>query len=388
MVHLRLNEKEVNPNPYINWITSLPTSEGSYPSSDDARELLRALAAQVKPLMKVHGFQVNSFEEYEHNRVFAGRNWNAGETIELVLRRPDGSFYNSNFLLDTLCHELAHIKHMHHAPAFQKLWRQLRSEAEDLQLKGYFGDGFWSSGQRLQDSSQQGGVGVEGTGEIVPEYVCGGAHTQKKKGYLRARRPRRSNNTQTSRKRKPGSRMTKALPGEGIKLNEEGGSKGKQANSKRARVERALAAERRLATLKGKEPEISATDGPDEDSEGVFEPEDDDSRRLTMQEVMSGPELEQLRIVAPNSMAASSSRSSGAKSFYPQKILGKRAQIRDSDGANRQVPAKKANKLGIGDNISEEKPTFLRDWFLCMGVQDMHFVGWGYCRVVFLDETY
>lgn len=58
MVHLRLNEKEANPNPYINFITVLP------PSGDErARQLLRALAAQVKPVMKAHGFTVNSLEE-------------------------------------------------------------------------------------------------------------------------------------------------------------------------------------------------------------------------------------------------------------------------------------------------------------------------------------
>lgn len=113
MVHLRFNEKETNPNPYINFITALPPSGDEH---ERARQLLRALAAQVKPVMKAHGFTVNSFEEvrftgvqnfrippgsgralsarwnrlltlecffvqYEWNTVFAGRNWNAGETI-------------------------------------------------------------------------------------------------------------------------------------------------------------------------------------------------------------------------------------------------------------------------------------------------------------------
>ena len=115
MVHLRLNEKETNPNSYINFITALP---GSGEGRERARQLLRALAAQVKPVMRAHGFTVNSFEEvrvtkfhcpsppppehhlvrgrvagtkltlwdilfaqYEWNTVFAGRNWNAGETI-------------------------------------------------------------------------------------------------------------------------------------------------------------------------------------------------------------------------------------------------------------------------------------------------------------------
>jgi hypothetical protein len=60
MVHLRLNEAEPNPNPHINFITPLksdPTEE------EETRKLLRALAAQVRPVMKAHGFVVNSFEE-------------------------------------------------------------------------------------------------------------------------------------------------------------------------------------------------------------------------------------------------------------------------------------------------------------------------------------
>ena len=43
MVHLRLNEREVNPNNFINFISPLPGR-----GEEDARELLRALAAQVK----------------------------------------------------------------------------------------------------------------------------------------------------------------------------------------------------------------------------------------------------------------------------------------------------------------------------------------------------
>lgn len=95
MVHLRLNEQESNPNPNVNFINALPDD------NDDARQLLRALAAQVRPVMKIHGFVVNSLEEvclclcqrtpcacrffsklqYEYNQVFAGRNWNNGETV-------------------------------------------------------------------------------------------------------------------------------------------------------------------------------------------------------------------------------------------------------------------------------------------------------------------
>lgn len=62
MVHNRLNENETNPNPNINFITALPTPHDPE-QQEHARQLLRALAAQVRPVMKAHGFVVNSFEE-------------------------------------------------------------------------------------------------------------------------------------------------------------------------------------------------------------------------------------------------------------------------------------------------------------------------------------
>ena len=61
MVHVRLNERETNPNPHINFITALPMPDAA--EQEEARQLLRALAAQVRPIMKAHGFVVNSLEE-------------------------------------------------------------------------------------------------------------------------------------------------------------------------------------------------------------------------------------------------------------------------------------------------------------------------------------
>jgi DNA-dependent metalloprotease WSS1 len=60
MVHVRINQTEPNPNHHINFITALPASPEQ---QEEARQLLRALAAQVRPIMKTHGFAVNSLEE-------------------------------------------------------------------------------------------------------------------------------------------------------------------------------------------------------------------------------------------------------------------------------------------------------------------------------------
>ena len=61
MVHLRLNETETNPNPHVNFISALAMVDPR--EQERARQLLRALAAQVRPIMKFHGFAVNSLEE-------------------------------------------------------------------------------------------------------------------------------------------------------------------------------------------------------------------------------------------------------------------------------------------------------------------------------------
>ncbi|KAL5526885.1 hypothetical protein ACEPAF_8612 [Sanghuangporus sanghuang] len=313
MVHLRLNERESIPNKHINFISPLPAPEIPVPySEEDARQLLRALAAQIRPVMKSHGFAVNSFEEYEYNRVFAGRNWNNGETIELVLRRADGTFAPVPWLLGTLCHELAHIKHMNHGRDFQRLWAQLRMEVEALQVRGYFGDGYWSSGTRVSDSVRIGGQGVEDFD--LPEYVCGGAQSRsrpKSIGQRRRRVQRRakagpSNHTgaQVEKRRKPGTRVKAkgAFKGEGKALNDDisdedvkarGIGFRKQAGNKRAREERALAAERRLRALKGEaikdeEPkatldEESVTES-DSDYDESGEKETDETRRKTMRD--------------------------------------------------------------------------------------------------------
>jgi hypothetical protein len=56
MVFIRYNATEANPNPHINFITALkdrgPEDEAL------AVKILRALAAQVRPVMKKYGFVI------------------------------------------------------------------------------------------------------------------------------------------------------------------------------------------------------------------------------------------------------------------------------------------------------------------------------------------
>ncbi|KAI0264513.1 WLM domain-containing protein [Gloeopeniophorella convolvens] len=310
MVHLRLNENEANPNPHVNFIAALPMRDPR--DQEQARQLLRALAAQVRPVMKSHGFVVNSLEEYEHNNVFAGRNWNNGETVELVLRRRDGSFVSTSWLMGTLCHELAHIKHMNHGSDFQALWSQLRREVVALQAKGYYGDGMWSSGTRLADSATV--SGNMPTEDDLPEYMCGGAQSRARPSGRRRRRqpiagPSTHTGAQTVKRRKAGSRVTAAgaFVGDGLALNVNaddtektaGAGFRRKAGSKRAREERALAAERRLRALQGGVSRgVSALehDDVDSDSETVEElRETDQERRQTMLDSMDASDVDRLK---------------------------------------------------------------------------------------------
>ncbi|KAI0707333.1 WLM domain-containing protein [Earliella scabrosa] len=307
MVHVRLNDREANPNPHINFITPLKMADSA--AEEEARQLLRALAAQVRPIMKAEGFVVNSFEEYEHNQVFAGRNWNNGEVVELVLRGAGGGFLPTSWLLSTLCHELAHIKHMNHGPAFQALWAKLRDDVRELQGKGYYGDGYWSSGHRLMDSARMGGQGLD-AGDL-PEYMCGGAQSRQRPTALRRRRrqvgPSNHTGAQTAKKRKAGSRVTakNLFTGSGRALNEDaegeeqkkaGTGFRKKAGSKRAREERAMAAERRLLALQGSS-STPATKEESDDADLDYEDalETDQDRRAAMLDSADKSELDGLK---------------------------------------------------------------------------------------------
>jgi len=148
---------------------------------------------------------------------------------------------------------------MNHGSDFQALWNQLRREVIVLQGKGYYGDGMWSSGTRLADSVKIGGNGpVE---DDLPQYMCGGAQRRARPSARRRRhRPVAGlTGAQTAKRRKAGSRLTAAGAfvgdGQALNANEGEGSTGtgfrKKAGSKRAREERAQAAERRLCALQG-----------------------------------------------------------------------------------------------------------------------------------------
>lgn len=194
-VHLRLNDKDTSRNPFINFVTALPGAR-----HDEALRRLQQLAAMVKPLMQKEGFHINSLEEYEWNREFAGRCWNNGEVVELVLVSSNGNWIPLQCVLYVFCHELAHIRHMNHIPKLHgALTRQLKELALEKQRQGYFGDGMWSAGRQLEGGGFVSGLGMRQGQENLPEHVCGGAFNKKR---LRGSGGRRRRQGTGNRKRK------------------------------------------------------------------------------------------------------------------------------------------------------------------------------------------
>lgn len=57
------------------------------------------------PIMKEHHLTVMSLEEYEPNREFVGRNFNAGEVIQLVLKSRTGQWLPFTYVQMVMMHE-------------------------------------------------------------------------------------------------------------------------------------------------------------------------------------------------------------------------------------------------------------------------------------------
>ncbi|WVQ70897.1 hypothetical protein IAR50_000422 [Cryptococcus sp. DSM 104548] len=249
---LRLNERSANPNPYVIFIRSLRRKK----DHTDAEDILKAVAAQMRTIMKERFMQVGTLEEAEFNRVFAGRNWNYGQSIELVLRGPSGRFLPMPYIISVMCHEMAHIQEMNHGPKFQKLMNDIKADVGRLQARGYYGDGFWSDGKRLADSVRMGGEGLRASD--FPEYVCGVSASDAKKARRAPKGPASSrtglvkgeashlSGRQTEYKRKAGRRINVDMGETGARLD------GVRAITKADREDRKAFIDEKVQTLTGR----------------------------------------------------------------------------------------------------------------------------------------
>ncbi|KAF2176888.1 WLM-domain-containing protein [Zopfia rhizophila CBS 207.26] len=265
----RLNERTQRPNALINFIKPLPG-----PSSSTAEKVLSRVAAICYPFMKSHMILVQSLEEFPYNNEFVGRNFNAGEVIQLVLKNKRGEWLPETWVMMVMVHELAHCKQMNHSKAFWKVRDAYAADLKALWAKGYTGEGLWGRGRCLDD-----GEIVAGSvdGDMVPEHLCGGTYGRRRKRKSRGK----EKETLTYAERKQRRILKKFGAGgqtlgadDDTKIKLEGGmaKKGKPrvAGSARGRELRAAAALERFNQAKKekviikKEEELSGSETEDE----------------------------------------------------------------------------------------------------------------------------
>lgn len=258
----RINPRRKQPNERINFIKPL---EG--PDKAFAQDFLERIAAICNPIMKANHLAVMSLEEYECNREFLGRNFNAGEVIQLVLKAPSGHWLPVKMVQMVMMHELAHCKQMNHSGAFWKVKNQYSIELKALWAKRYTGEGMWSRGRTLL-TGQYESEGLA-SDEVLPEHLCGGTFRSSGKrkrkikaklSYKEQQERRIANKFGTNGMALGADQELKAELEKGKKVS----SKPRVASSNRGRELRAAAA---LARSERKKDEVKEKDGVETESE-------------------------------------------------------------------------------------------------------------------------
>ena len=279
----RLNERSQRPNTHINFIKPLASS--SPQDQKIATDFLERIAAQCFPVMKKDYISVMSLEEYPPNPEFLGRNFNAGEVIQLVLTDKAGRWLSFKFVQMVMMHELAHCKQMNHSRYFWQVRNQYADHMKELWAKKYEGEGLWGRGQDLIS----GGFIHDRTPDSadIPEHLCGGTY-RRGRGKKRKRGQDGTDKPKTSYAERQQKRIAKkfGVHGEGKGLGEDemirgalehGGKrhygKPKVAKSKRGRELRANAALARFEAAKNQQQKSELEYG--EDSETESESTDD-----------------------------------------------------------------------------------------------------------------
>ncbi|KAJ4300735.1 hypothetical protein N0V90_002823 [Kalmusia sp. IMI 367209] len=282
----RINERTQRPNAHINFIRPLPG-----PSAQTAEDILNRVAAVCYPFMKSHMILVQALEEFPHNTEFVGRNFNAGEVIQLVLKDRNGRWLPQKMIEMVMVHELAHCKQMNHSPAFWKVRDAYAVDLRALWAKGYTGEGMWGKGRNLESGTLQQESVDPGD---IPEHLCGGTYGRRS---TKRRRGGKAKENLTYAERKQRRILKKFGAGgqalgtdEETKVKLEGGvaKKGKPrvAGSARGRDLRAAAALARFDTSKKEQVEVkkeemsseSETEDESVDEEAAI---DIDGKRMT-----------------------------------------------------------------------------------------------------------
>ena len=175
----RLNARHQPPTPHILFLKPLPG-----PSATTAESFLARIAALMHPILRTHHLSVTSLDEFPANREFVGRNFNAGECVQLVLRRRrDGGWLPFRAVAMVMVHELAHNLQMNHGRAFWAVRNEMAAQLRGLWARGYTGEGVWGRGRGLEGGEWM--AGGEGGEEELPTQVCGGVYRSRRRGRKR-----------------------------------------------------------------------------------------------------------------------------------------------------------------------------------------------------------
>lgn len=265
----RINSRRKQPNDRITFIKPLKG-----PDEALAQDFLERIAAICNPIMMEHHLSIMSLEEYEPNLEFVGRNFNAGEVIQLVLRAPyTGHWLPFRYVQMVMMHELAHCNQMNHSRAFWKVRNSYAGELKALWSKGYTGEGMWSRGITLYSGKYE--THGLGAGDVLPEHLCGGT-------YRSSRNRKRKAKEKLTYKEREARRIKKKFGRNGVALGADEDTKAKLekgkktaakprvAGSARGRELRAAAALARFE-VKKEEPTIKH----EEETESETESEDE-----------------------------------------------------------------------------------------------------------------
>jgi hypothetical protein len=216
----RINARRKQPNDRITFIKPL---EG--PDKEFAQDFLERIAAICNPIMKANHLSIMSLEEYEPNREFVGRNFNAGEVVQLVLKTHAGHWLPFKYVQMVMMHELAHNDQMNHSKAFWKVRNAYADELKVLWGRGYTGEGLWSRGVSLITGNYE--TNTMATGEPLPTHLCGGT-------YKSGKRKRKGNTPKVSYKERQQKRIAKKFGINGVALGADEETKSQLENGKKS----------------------------------------------------------------------------------------------------------------------------------------------------------
>ena len=106
------------------------------------KQMFKQMVKQVKSIMTKRNWKVSLLSEfYPPNDNLLGLNINQGEHIHIQIRcrKPNNKneFYDYDYILGTLLHELVHIQIGPHNTEFKKLWEQLWTEVSNDDIPAF-----------------------------------------------------------------------------------------------------------------------------------------------------------------------------------------------------------------------------------------------------------